>query len=470
MLRSHSPLTLGAVVAAALVSWTCSHEPAPTLEEAPAPRSDVSAGGEQPDDLHTRADTDAVMEASEEPQERDLGVYVDEGIPGVRIPVHDPGGHAMDSLHAALDRAAAGEGQARILFYGASHVAADWFTGRIREELQTRLGDAGHGFILPVQPWRSYRHLHIDVESDWRRWDTHRIRVGHLDVDHYGLAGVAVETDRRGAWGAVTTAEHGDIGRHAGLFDLYFLKQPGGGRFDVLIDGERVDRISTDAEERQPGYATFEVEDGPHRFEIRTHGNGPVRIFGVAVERQKPGVIVDTLGINGARARLHLLWEDSLYREHLQRRDPDLVVLAYGTNEAGDDDVPIEDYEERLRQVVGRVRETVPEASCLLVGPSDRPLMEDEDILDRPRTGQLVDVQRRVSEDLGCGFFDMVAFMGGPLSMEQWVEQDYARDDYIHFTADGYDRFGEALLEAMLRDYRGELPEPHPDPALAASE
>jgi len=469
------PGTFVALATAALVSWTCTPQPAVVADDSEARRAPATGGGEDTDG--DSSERTLVEEAAEtgppddpEPRQIDTTVYTDDGVPGLRIPIHDPTGHAMGSLWEALDRARRGEGKARLTFYGASHVASDWFTGHIREELQTRLGDAGHGFILPVHPWRTYRHLDVVVESSRRQWDTHRITTGHLEVDHYGLAGVAVESDTAGAWGSVRTAPRGPTGTHAGLYDLYYLKQPGGGELDVVIDGRRERRISTAADEREPGFATFEVEDGPHRFMVRVVGNGPVRIFGVAIERDRPGVVVDTLGINGARARLHLLWEDALYRAHLERRDPDLVVLAYGTNEAGDADVPIETYEERVREVVGRVREVVPDASCLLVGPSDRPERDRSsgEVWDRPRTMEIVEVQKRVSEDLGCGFFDLVAFMGGPMSMVDWVEEGYGAPDHVHYTRDGYERLGEALLEAMLRGY-GDLPEPGDAEAIAES-
>src|SRR5690606_4446828 len=140
------------------------------------------------------------------------------------------------------------------------------------------------------------------------------------------------------------------------------------GAFEVLVDDQVVRRIETTAEERAPGYAAFEVDEGPHSLEVRVVKEGPVRIFGVSLEREAPGVIVDTLGINGSRARSHLLWEENLYREHLQQRNPDLVVLAYGTNESGDDQ-PVADYEAELHQVLARVKSTVPDASCLLIGP-----------------------------------------------------------------------------------------------------
>ncbi len=108
---------------------------------------------------------------------------------GLDIAIEDRDGKSMEALHRALARAAAGEGQARLAVFGASHVASDLFTGYIRRELQTRYGDAGHGFLLPVHPWRTYRHRDINIESDGKRWETQRIRVGDTEVERVGVAG-----------------------------------------------------------------------------------------------------------------------------------------------------------------------------------------------------------------------------------------------------------------------------------------
>ncbi|MFW2390015.1 MAG: GDSL-type esterase/lipase family protein [Polyangiales bacterium] len=371
---------------------------------------------------------------------------------GLDIAIEDRDGKSMDALHRALARAEAGEGQARLLFYGASHVASDLFTGYIRRELQTRFGDAGHGFLLPVHPWRTYRHRDINIESDGKRWETQRIRVGDSEVEQVGLAGLAMVSSRVDSFGAVYTAEQGDYGKNAGFFELYYKKHPRGGEFDVYIDGRKARRISTRAPKVSTGYATFRVPDAPHRFEIRTLSRRPVWLYGLAVERDQPGVVVDTLGINGSRVRYQLLWDDEVYQEHLRRRKPDLVVLAYGTNESGDES-PLEDYERNLRAVLQRMRDTVPEASCLLIGPSDRPMQVEERVFeDRARTASLIEVQHRVALDNGCGFFDLVAFQGGALSMVQWAANDpaYASQDHIHYTRIGYQRLGEVLLSALL--------------------
>lgn len=372
---------------------------------------------------------------------------------GRDIPLEDPSGRALDALHRALARARAGKGQARLVFYGASHTSAEHYTGVIRRGLQKRYGDAGHGFVLPASPWRWYRHDDVDLEST-PTWRADRIDKADAVADGwYGLAGVTVASSSPDDWGRVATPAKGPVGRRVSRFELWTLEQPGGGTLKVRIDDGPWREIPTAADAKRAAYHVFKVRDGRHRLEVRPAGDGEVRLFGVALERDRPGVIVDTVGIPGSRAVYHLQWQDALYREHLARRKPDFIALAYGTNEAGDDDVPIADYEATLRQVMTRIREIAPEASCLLIGPSDRPLEQpDGTWASRPRTALIVAVQRRVSADFGCAFFDTLAFMGGDLSMPAWVGANppVALKDHIHFTRVGYQRMGEVLLDRLL--------------------
>jgi len=380
----------------------------------------------------------------------------------VPVPIEDPGRAALRTFHAALTRAAAGDGQARIAFFGASHVASDLFTDVIRRRLQARFGDAGPGFVPVAKPWRWHRHGRIEYMRS-RALSGLRVKARAPKHERYGLAGVAMASgDKRGI-ARLRIRPTDDPAGTVDHLELYYLKQPGGGRMRVLIDGDGVKTIATGADAPTAAYERFEFEAGTPELELRTLADGPVRIFGVVAERSVPGVVLDTLGIPGSRARYHLHWEDTLYREHLARRRPDLVVLAYGTNESGDDDVPIAAYEKRLRKVLQRIKEVAPATSCLLVGPSDRPRRIEEDTYEpRPRTGLLVESQRRLSAEFGCGFFDLVGFMGGPMSMVRWVAADprLGAPDHVHYTRRGYEALGERLHDALLEGYEPMAAEP----------
>lgn len=443
--------------------WTCGYEQA-TLQAEVEPPVEASAGDEVVAEMSSPVESEPSEEVAVEPTfpPPEYGVRLRrEPVEGqLGQPLGIEGSPAvMHRFHEALRRAERGEGRANIVIYGASHVASDSFTGYVRGQLQERFGDAGHGFVLPVQPWRSYRHRGVTIESDRERWEQQRVRDRHTHGGAYGLAGVAIDTDQEGAWGRLLTERRRAYGRSVSRFEVYYWKQPSGGSFDVMVDGRRVERVSTEADEAATGYGVYEVEDGPHQLEIRAVGDGVIRIFGVSMDRDVPGVRLDTLGINGSRARFHLLWDEAVYREHLARRDADLIVLAYGTNEAGDT-LSMEAYANQLRRVIGRVQEVAPQASCLLVGPTDRPLNEQPRgrrprYVDRPRTMQINAVQRSVSEEMGCGYFDLVAFMGGPMSMVDWAAATppHGARDHIHLTRHGYQRLAEEFLAALVEHY-----------------
>jgi lysophospholipase L1-like esterase len=150
-----------------------------------------------------------------------------------------------------------------------------------------------------------------------------------------------------------------------------------------------------------------------------------------------------------------LLWDQKLWEEHMQRRAPDLVLLAYGTNETTDRTQPIEVYAADLTRVLARVREALPAASCVLVGPGDFPQSEHGTWVTRPRLLEIIAAQRRLAPQFGCGFWDAYSFMGGEGAMDEWVHANprVGAPDHIHLTPRGYVRMGMMLGDALMRAY-----------------
>lgn len=377
---------------------------------------------------------------------------------GLFAPIQDPpSGPALASFYDALEALRDGrdeDGKVRVLLYGASHTDADVYPQYLRRYLQERFGDGGHGFVHVAKPWRWYGHFDMEVDG-LKHWRTeHAQRSSGRDDGYYGLMGASISTSQKKAFGRVMHRN----GTTGSRYEIYYLEQPRGGSFRVLVDGKLAATVRTKASGFGAGYHTFELEEGPHAVEVQPVGNGEVRLFGMTTERAQPGVVVDTLGIGGTRAANMLSWDPVVWQDNVRRRDPALVVLAYGTNEAMDTDQSIGAYRARLLEVVQRVRTAAPQASCLLMGPGDFPqVLGDGQLAPRPRLREIVQVQADVALQMGCGFWDALAFMGGELSMIQWVHAipQMAKSDHIHLTRRGYVRMGMALVDAMMEGYDG---------------
>ncbi|MGF1467985.1 MAG: GDSL-type esterase/lipase family protein [Sandaracinaceae bacterium] len=382
-------------------------------------------------------------------------VREDDGLPGVPVALEDPGGHALDHAFRALDRVAEGHGTTRWTLYGGSHTASDLFVGRLRELMQARFGDAGHGFV-PMAPVVRHHWVWGMSIAPAEGFEVQQVGFKRREVDRYGPAGVRFVGYEDGAFAAVASDTWG-TGRLASHLELLYDRAPGGGDLDVLVDGRAVARLATDAPAPEPGLLEVDVSLGPHRLEVRVRGERPVVTYGVRYEGPGPGIVVDNLGLVGSKARHQLLWDEEQWAWFLARQPPDLVALAYGNNETVDPHLTVAEHEAHLREVIARHRRHLPEASCLLIGPTNRPARRDDGSLAaRPVVADLTDMFRRVAADEGCAFFDTLRFQGGLGAGIAWLRHDppYMRDDLVHLSREGYLRWGEALHDAVLRGYR----------------
>lgn len=337
---------------------------------------------------------------------------------------------------------------ARVLFYGDSTIMPDWTTGPLRRRLQARFGDAGHGFVLPVSGWRDYHHDDVSRSSS-REWIVSRIVPGGGD-GIYGIGGVSAEAHGAGLLASLGTSKRGPVGHSITRFDLSYLAHSTGGTFDVRVDDQTPREVDTRSEISEVRTLHLDVEDGPHRLDIHTAGHGIVRLLGVELLRNVPGVIVDSLGIGGARLRALLQLDEAHWVSELRRRAPSLVVFAFGANEGGE---PFADeHSEHKRtgeDVFARFRRALPDTSCLVVSAYDRasPAGGSD-----PSISDLVQAQRDLATRAGCAFFDTFTAMGGVGSMARWTRSGLGSGDLIHPTAAGADQLATWLYDAWMAD------------------
>lgn len=145
---------------------------------------------------------------------------------------------------------------------------------------------------------------------------------------------------------------------------------------------------------------------------------------------------------------------------------PDLIVLAYGTNEGFDDALDLAAYEARLRAELARLRAAAPDAVLLLLGPPEAMRGEGggtcpDDPDSRWREPALLplvrDVQHRVAAASGVAFWDWRGRMGGSCAAHRLTlgPEPLMRADHVHFNEAGADWLGGLLADDLLTAVRG---------------
>lgn len=328
-----------------------------------------------------------------------------------------------------------------IIHYGDSHTAADDFTGGLRDLFKARFGDGGSGFSLAGHPFLGYRRFDVHGGAT-PGWQSEGLRSASPD-GYFGLGGVSISTARPGQSVFIETeCDH---------LEIHYLQQPGGGRLALFDYDQPLEEFSTEGE-LGPGFVRYQTTSGTHRFTLKTLQFRPVRLFGWVADKDT-GVTYEALGINGAEAGVILRWDESMLATYLQRRNPGLIVLAYGTNEASDPNWNPETYQAMFVSLLQRLRRAAPTASILVLGPPDRWYRYRGVFRPYPGIDWVIAAQQTACRDNACTFWDTRARMGGKGAMRDWVYAGLAQQDYVHFTSAGYRRLAAVLFADVIQQY-----------------
>ena len=336
---------------------------------------------------------------------------------------------ALAPFFAALAKP---DGPLHILQFGDSHTASDDLVNSLRTVLQSKYGNGGPGFIHAGRPFKGYRRFDARATAT-PHWKSEGTLQNRGDA-WQGLGGISISTTQ-----PKQTITVDSSGQHLAL---HFLRQENGGRVEINADGQLTEMIQTNG---APGAGLWEAQltPGEHLVGLRTLDKAPVRLFGWTLENPT-GVTVETLGINGAWNNIMLAWDNAVWSAQFASRQPALIILEYGTNEANSRVWDATRHRTDLTAIISRIRQAAPQAAILMMGPPDcgqkKPLLHLDDVIQS---------QRQFAREQNIAFFDWRAHMGGDRSVIQWVTAGFGQRDYIHLTSDGYRLTAQMLLTAL---------------------
>ncbi len=374
--------------------------------------------------------------------------------PDAPPPLPDAGASGADtaspSLHdfgdpnaaSVLARLRSGPGATfRYLQIGDSHTAGEFLTERLRVRLQQQIGDGGLGWVTPMSiPGQRMARISF-TQSGWQLISSRTSGPG-FDYPFGGFIAQPVS-----AFATLTLTPRYRTPRQAitllirqGLMDAPLTVTDVGG-VQLAIKSPAPDNqwhaVTFDAELPLTISASLSPQTAIGGWWMRNAGRGG-------------GAIVSAAGINGAEIEQWNRWRSG-WMDDLAPAHPDLVALAYGTNEAFQTTLDPASLRATLIDAVTRLRQRFPGSAILIIGAPESLKSTAGQCGVRPAMLDAVQaVQREVAQQQHALYWDWQQAMGGRCSMVPWVARGLARRDGVHFSRAGYEALADDLASGLL--------------------
>lgn len=347
---------------------------------------------------------------------------------------------------------------------GDSHTANGTFTRHLRALFQQRFGAAGPGMLPPGTPYDYYRPDRVRVRQS-KGWT---VANSFRHAGLYGLSGYRLSSAQAGARLTIDSLEPGGFEQAA----LGLVLQPGGGSLRVVIDRNAPQTLSSNAATRQAVQRRLAVPAGSRTLTVTVRGDGPVELLSWTLQRQRPGVVLDSHGVVGATVNLLGRWDEAALATDLAFRQPALLLVAFGTNEGFKRDVTAAGYRRDFAARLGRLRTLAPDAALVVLGPPDGNRLHSGCSARQTRECSLTpgsgcqwqpppllatvrEIQRTHAAESGNYFWDWSQVMGGACGIHRWAqaEPSLAYPDHVHLREAGYERSAQALFTELMTGY-----------------
>lgn len=349
-----------------------------------------------------------------------------------------------NKLVSVKDKVAPPDSVLRITQLGDSHTAADIFTGSLRQNFQRDYGSAGIGWISPINVY-GQRNTQVYYNAlDWTLTSS-RSTTG----DDYPMGGFIASP-------AVANAQltiNYNIDEKPSLWNATFLvKQLKKGETLKLIDGMNY-QIELDTKGKAGWQYISAFVMLP--LTITADSADSAKLGGIWLEKNgEPGVVVSPIALNGAKQSIWNHWRSDWIND-LAKTKSDLIIIAYGTNEAFETPFNAAKYKQFLIDGIKEIRRKSPASVILIISPPDSMLRNKMrrnvscQTMQPPNLIVIRRLQKEVAKQQHTLYWDWSSVMGGGCGMRNWVAKGLGSKDYIHLTANGYQQSANQLYKSL---------------------
>ncbi len=333
----------------------------------------------------------------------------------------------------------------RIAFMGDSFVEGDIVTCDLREELQSRFGGRGAGFIPADIPFATVRKSIKRTSSNWKTYSVMKPKEApealreRLFVSGYLAEGRAGATTR---W--QTTSSHASLDSCTQARILLISRDTS--RVEVVLGDTLRNEFMIAGDERvREIYVEGSVDD----IRLRVV-EGSVMCYGASLEGNG-GVTVDNFSVRSNNGHAIFGTSATVNRQVDEMLGYDLVVLQYGLNIMQKGQRVYAKYRDQVRDMIAYAERCFPNAAILVVGVSDRWVKNSETNAYEPigSVDALTSYQRAAADSCKVVFWNTSRVMRDLGGMPAFVSNGWAAKDYTHINYAGGKRIANALTEAI---------------------
>lgn len=399
----------------------------------------------------------------------------------------------LQTFYAALR---SGKGQIRIAYFGDSAIEGDLICQTLRDSLQKRFGGSGVGLMPISSPVRGFRRsIRHNTSANWYRrmlgqknWPGYPLGI----LGGYFLAGkppqpkdsLAVDSTGTVANELASKEEEEDLPAEKEE-EGFWVTYRGVSLFPGLrnIPRSRIFYSApiADSTGHRAKSGQVQIAAGDRKATFPLNGKGTVNqqwlsdttvrqisltfeapdsqpLYAVSLESET-GIIVDNIpsrGNSGGRLTQIPYYRFNAFDSLL---DYELVILQFGLNALAPELEDFSWYKVEINRTVKHIKQSFPNASILLIGPTDRGIKEEAEVVADPSVALVTQVMREVAEKHKIGFFSFYEAMGGSGTIIDWADNKdprWANLDYTHLSFPGAHAAGKMLLQYLLNGFEQE--------------
>jgi len=351
----------------------------------------------------------------------------------------------------------------RVLHYGDSQIEGDRITSYLRNQLQTKFGGNGIGFlpIIAINPSSiSYEYI---ISDNWKRYSPIPGSIEEKSHRRYGilLNCARIITNNSIVENKPEVEAWIELKRSNNSFALAqkfeqcrifygFNKSP------MTVEVKQNDNV-LESETVPATTSLAELNwsfDSPKDITISFKTTDTPDVYGVALD-PKQGVAVDNIPLRGSSGLEFTKMDMNFLKDFYQKIGVKLLILEFGVNI-----VPIvtdnyDFYEKSFSRQLVALKQTIPGLPIIIIGVSDVSRNGSNGYESYPNIEKIRNAQKRAAFKAGCAFWDTYEVMGGHNSMPSWVfaNPPLAQKDFTHFSPRGAKIMAEMFYRSFMHEY-----------------